>query len=70
MEFFPGKFAWSAESFSDHASDVILKLEGPTHEPILHASLEDDEGGQHVDVVNLADCIKNENGRLRFMDCF
>lgn len=65
-----GKFAWSADGFSDHASDVNLKLEGPTHEPMLHAQLDDEEGGQHMDVVNLADCIKNENGRLRFMDCF
>ncbi|KAJ5948157.1 hypothetical protein N7466_001172 [Penicillium verhagenii] len=65
-----GKFAWSAEGFSDHAADINLKLEGPTHEPMLHAALDDEEGGQHFDVVNLGDCIKNENGRLRFMDCF
>ncbi|KAJ6110995.1 hypothetical protein N7486_003230 [Penicillium sp. IBT 16267x] len=68
--FLEGKFAWSAEGFSDQASDVILKLEGATLEPMLHASLDDDEGGHHMDVVNLADCIKNENGRLRYMDCF
>lgn len=49
---------------------MFLELEGPTHEPMLHAALDDDEGGQHMDVVNLADCIKNENGRLRYMDCF
>ncbi|KAJ5764997.1 hypothetical protein N7520_004556 [Penicillium odoratum] len=65
-----GQFAWSVEGFSDHASDVILELEGPTHEPMLHASLDDEGGIQHVDVVNLADCIKNENGHLRYMGCF
>ncbi|KAJ5091285.1 hypothetical protein NUU61_006155 [Penicillium alfredii] len=65
-----GKFAWSAENFSSSASDVNLQFEGPTHEPILHAQLCDGNGARHEDRVNLADCIKNEDGHLRFMDCF
>jgi len=65
-----GKFAWSAENFADHASGVDLQLEGPTHEPILHAQLSDGIGGFREDKVNLADCIKNEDGHLRFMQCF
>lgn len=65
-----GKFHWSASNFSQAASDIDLQMEGPTHEPILHAQLADGGGGTHEDRVNLADCIKNENGELRFMDCF
>ncbi|KAJ5578564.1 uncharacterized protein N7459_007528 [Penicillium hispanicum] len=65
-----GKLTWSAEKFSEQADDVDLQLEGPTHEPMLHAQLRDGDGGQHADSVNLADCIKNEDGRLRYMDCF
>ena len=66
----PGKFAWSAENFSENAASVDLQLEGPTHEPVLRAQLSDNDGTHHEDCVNLADCIKNEDGRLRFMDCF
>ncbi|KAJ5625021.1 hypothetical protein N7510_001330 [Penicillium lagena] len=65
-----GKFTWSAENFADHAAGVELQLEGPTHEPILHARLNDGTGGCREDKVNLADCIKNEDGHLRYMDCF
>ncbi|KAJ5161892.1 hypothetical protein N7492_007284 [Penicillium capsulatum] len=65
-----GKFAWSAENFSESASSVDLQLEGETHEPMLRAELKDGDGARHRDCVNLADCIKNENGHLRFMDCF
>ncbi|KAJ5682815.1 hypothetical protein N7462_005980 [Penicillium macrosclerotiorum] len=65
-----GKFAWSAENFSDAASDVHLEMEGQPSQPILHAQLGDGDGAHHEDCVNLADCIKNEDGHLRFMDCF
>ena len=66
----PGKLAWSAGNFSQVAEDINLQLEGETHEPILHASLRDDSGDLHESCVNLAECIKNEDGHLRFMDCF
>ena len=65
-----GKFKWSASNFSQAASDVDLQLEGPTHEPILRAQLNDGDGDMHDACVNLADCVKNENGELHFMDCF
>lgn len=65
-----GRFVWSAENFSHNASDIDLQMEGPTHEPILHAQLSDDSGSMRTDKVNLADCIKNEDGHLCFMDCF
>ncbi|CAI7584616.1 hypothetical protein N7509_011025 [Penicillium cosmopolitanum] len=65
-----GKFAWSAENFTEDAADVILKWDGPNHEPMLHAQLEDEGGMHNEDTVNLAACIKNEDGHLRYMDCF
>ncbi|KAJ5167317.1 uncharacterized protein N7482_006098 [Penicillium canariense] len=66
-----GKFTWSAENFSDGAANVHLEWEGDTKpkKPILHAELADGND-YHEDCVNLADCIKNEDGHLRFMDCF
>ncbi|KAJ5221885.1 uncharacterized protein N7469_010772 [Penicillium citrinum] len=65
-----GKFAWSAENFTDDAAEVNLIWDGPDREPMLHAQLRDEDGMQHEDRVNLAGCIKNEDGRLRYMDCF
>jgi hypothetical protein len=64
-----GKLAWSAENLSRSASVVSLEQEGPMHEPILHAQLNDGDG-PHEDTVNLADCIKNEDGQLKYMGCF
>ncbi|KAJ5126730.1 hypothetical protein N7448_007509 [Penicillium atrosanguineum] len=64
-----GKFKWSAENFSGSASDVTLEQDGPEHNPILRARLDSGNGPQE-DVVNLADCIKNEDGKLKYMDCF
>lgn len=65
----PGKLKWSAKDFSSSASNVTLEQEGPEHIPLLHARL-DDGNGPHEDVVNLADCIKNEDGNLKYMGCF
>ena len=65
-----GKFAWGCGNFSQKASDANLQFEGPTNEPILHAQLDNDEGVRREECVNLAECIKNEEGHLRFMDCF
>ncbi|KAJ5089276.1 hypothetical protein N7532_007960 [Penicillium argentinense] len=66
-----GKFAWSAENFTDDASDINLQWEGPDREPFLHAQLKNYENGsKNEDCVNLAACIKNEDGHLRYMDCF
>ncbi|KAJ5204826.1 uncharacterized protein N7498_005705 [Penicillium cinerascens] len=64
-----GKFKWSAENFSGSASDIYLEQEGPMYEPILHVQL-DDGDGPYDDYVNLAYCIKNEDGKLKYMDCF
>lgn len=64
-----GKFKWSAENFSGSASNITLVQEGPMHEPILHVQL-DDGDGPYDEYVNLAYCIKNEDGKLKYMDCF
>jgi hypothetical protein len=65
-----GQFAWGSHNFSAHATDVDLQLEGPTHEPVLHAHIDDGIGNIQDCEVNLAACIKNEDGNLRFMECF
>lgn len=65
-----GQFAWGCQNFSTHSSDVDLQMEGPTHEPVLHAQLDDGVGNIQACQVNLAACIKNEDGHLRFMECF
>ncbi|KAJ5676710.1 uncharacterized protein N7477_002343 [Penicillium maclennaniae] len=64
-----GKFKWSAENFSSSAANVTLEQDNPEHNPLLHARLHDGEG-LHEEVVNLADCIKNEDGKLKYMGCF
>ncbi|CAG7918935.1 unnamed protein product [Penicillium olsonii] len=65
-----GQFAWGCTDFSTHSADVDLHLEGPTNEPMLHAHLDDGTGNMQDSEVNLASCIKNIDGNLRFMDCF
>lgn len=67
---FIGEFAWGCTDFSTHCTDVDLQLEGPANEPMLHAQLDDGVGNLHESAVNLASCIKNEDGHLRFMECF
>jgi hypothetical protein len=66
-----GKLTWGIKDFSESANDIHLEWEGDTKpkNPILHAELMDGEEN-HDSCVNLADCIKNEDGRLRFMECF
>jgi hypothetical protein len=65
-----GKLTWSRENFSDSVTDVDLRMEGPNNEPILHAQLDDGEGNICSDELNLSSCIKNEDGHLRYMQCF
>lgn len=65
-----GKLTWGAKDFSQSADHVHLEWEGETmpKNPILHAEWIGDEN--HESSVNLAECIKNEDGHVRFMDCF
>ncbi|KAJ5788988.1 uncharacterized protein N7518_005999 [Penicillium psychrosexuale] len=65
-----GRLAWGAHDFSKCARDVELKLEGPENNPILHAKFDDGQGNVQESEVNLADCIKNIDGRLNYMECF
>lgn len=66
-----GKFKWSAKDFSKSAANVDLEMEGPSPpQPILYAELDDGNGGHNKEKVNLADCIKNEDGHLSYMQCF
>jgi hypothetical protein len=65
-----GQLAWGDRNFSAHSTNVDLQLEGPTNEPVLHAQLDDGTGNIQSSEVNLASCIKNEEGHLRFMGCF
>jgi len=65
-----GQLVWGCQDFSAHSTDIDLQLEGPTNEPILHAQLDDGIGNTQEGEVNLASCIKNEDGRLRFQGCF
>ncbi|KAJ5997853.1 hypothetical protein N7499_005753 [Penicillium canescens] len=65
-----GKLTWSCENFSDSATDVALRMDGPDNEPILQARLDDGEGNICSDELNLSSCIKNEDGHLRYMQCF
>lgn len=67
---FLGEFAWGYKDFSASSHDVNLELEGPTNEPMLHAKVDDGVGHLRESEVNLAGCIKNIDGNLRFMDCF
>ncbi|KAJ5312145.1 hypothetical protein PENANT_c011G02639 [Penicillium antarcticum] len=64
------KLTWSCENFSDSATDVALRMDGPNDEPVLHAQLDDGEGNISNDELNLGTCIKNEDGHLRYMQCF
>ncbi|KAJ5351723.1 Cyanovirin-N [Penicillium brevicompactum] len=64
------EFAWGYKDFSASSQDVNLELEGPTNEPMLHAKVDDGVGHLRESEVNLAGCIKNIDGNLRFMDCF
>jgi hypothetical protein len=45
-------------------------MDGPNGEPLLHAQLDDGEGHICSDELNLGTCIKNEDGHLRYMQCF
>ncbi|KGO74083.1 Cyanovirin-N [Penicillium italicum] len=65
-----GLLAWGSHGFSKISRDVGFKLEGPDNDPMLHAQLDDGEGNIRESKLNLGDCIKNENGHLRFMECF
>lgn len=65
-----GQLAWGSHDFSKSSHDVNFQLEGPENNPILHAQLEDNEGHVRESQMNLADCIKNEDGHLSFMECF
>ena len=67
---FLGEFAWGYKDFSASSQDVNLELDGPTNEPMLHAKVDDGVGHLRESEVNLAGCIKNIDGNLRFMDCF
>ncbi|KAJ5359291.1 uncharacterized protein N7496_011704 [Penicillium cataractarum] len=66
-----GKLAWGSQDFSKSADNVHLEWEGDCKpkNPILYAELMDGNEN-HNSCVNLADCIKNEDGHLRFMECF
>lgn len=70
-ESFTGKLAWGSPDFSKSADNIHLEWEGDSKpkNPILHAELMDGNEN-HESCVNLADCIKNEDGHLRFMECF
>ena len=66
------KLVWGQRNFTKSADNIHLEWErgdGKMKEPILHAELMDGQEN-HDSWVNLADCIKNEDGSLRFMDCF
>ncbi|CAG7941834.1 unnamed protein product [Penicillium nalgiovense] len=65
-----GQLAWGSNNFSKNSRDVNFQLEGPENNPMLHAQLEDGEGNVRESQMNLADCIKNEDGHLSFMECF
>ncbi|KAJ5747091.1 uncharacterized protein N7511_008787 [Penicillium nucicola] len=65
-----GKLTWSCKNFSDSATDVDLRMEGPNNEPLLYAQLDDGEGNICNDELNLGSCIKNEDGHLKYMQCF
>ncbi|KAJ5365681.1 Cyanovirin-N family protein [Penicillium concentricum] len=63
-----GQFSWGDRNFSKSSRDVVFKLDG--NEPMLHAQLDDGEGNIQESELNLGHCIKNEDGRLCFMECF
>ncbi|KAJ6137281.1 Cyanovirin-N family protein [Penicillium samsonianum] len=65
-----GQLAWGSHDFSKSSRDVDFKLEGPENDPMLHAQLDDGQGNVQESQVNLGHCIKNEDGHLRFMECF
>ncbi|OOQ87743.1 cyanovirin-N [Penicillium brasilianum] len=66
-----GKLTWGAKDFSQSADDIHLEWEGDSKpkNPILHAKVMDGDE-DHESCVNLAECIKNEDGHLWFMECF
>ena len=69
-----GKLKWGGHDFTQSADNIHLEWEGEIQpqNPILHANVQVDPQGveSSESSVNLADCIKNEDGQLRFMDCF
>ncbi|KAJ5491330.1 hypothetical protein N7539_002897 [Penicillium diatomitis] len=70
-----GKLTWSGHNFTQAAENIHLEWEGDSkpQNPILHADVYTDPAvgaESSASCVNLADCIKNEDGHLRFMDCF
>ncbi|KAF7712494.1 CVNH domain-containing protein [Penicillium ucsense] len=70
-----GKLTWSGHNFTQTAENIHLEWEGDgkPQNPILHADVYTDptvSAESAASCVNLADCIKNEDGHLRFMDCF
>ncbi|KAI2791101.1 hypothetical protein POX_c03956 [Penicillium oxalicum] len=69
-----GKLKWGGHDFTQSADNIHLEWEGEIQpqNPILHANVQVDPKGveSSESSVNLADCIKNEDGQLRFMDCF
>ncbi|KAJ5816097.1 hypothetical protein N7447_008330 [Penicillium robsamsonii] len=65
-----GQFSWGDRDFSKSSRDVVFKLDGRDNEPMLHAQLDDGSGNIQESQVNLAHCIKNDDGHLSFMECF
>ncbi|KAJ5407378.1 hypothetical protein N7465_008662, partial [Penicillium sp. CMV-2018d] len=55
------QLAWGSHDFLKSSRNVDFKLEGPDHEPMLYAQLDDGEGNIQDSQVNLGDCIKNED---------
>ncbi|KAJ5422415.1 Cyanovirin-N [Penicillium cf. griseofulvum] len=65
-----GQLAWGDHEFSKKSQDVSFQLEGPNNDPMLYAQVDAGDGGTQESTVNLATCIKNEDGKLCFLECF
>ncbi|KAK7751219.1 hypothetical protein SLS62_006764 [Diatrype stigma] len=62
-----GRFDWTGKNFSETAENIHFSIEGGASVPVLRARLKK-LNGEWVDAdVNLAERVKNDNGRLEYV---